>query len=113
MKKYVFLLSMICFVMSCTTPQQDLDKMGEAVKSHFKYRDADNGTITKLQVVEPISYEEIPADKRENGDEAYLFKVYVRGTSRYAESSLIYNIDDTLKCYFNNKKVFLRMEQKK
>ncbi|MDU1892297.1 MAG: hypothetical protein E6767_16555 [Dysgonomonas sp.] len=113
MKKFMFLLLTSVFFTSCTSYQQDLDKMGQAVKSHFKYRDADNGTITKITYLEPLSYETIPEDKRKKEDEAYLFKAYVKGTWKYPESSLIYNIDDTVKCYFSSKKVFLRMEEKK
>ncbi|MFC4675838.1 hypothetical protein [Dysgonomonas termitidis] len=113
MKKCIFSIIILFGMLSSTSCQSDLDKMGEAVKSHFKYRDADNGTITKIEEVNALSYKEIPEDKRENPGEVYLCKVYVRGTWSYANSFRIYNINDTLDCFFSKNKTFLRIGQNK
>jgi len=109
MKKYIFSVIVLFCTFSLISCQSDLDKMGQAVKSHFKYRDTDNETITKIEEVKALSYDKIPEDKRENPDEIYLCKVYVRGTWSYANSFRIYNIDDTLDCFFSKNKTFLRM----
>ncbi len=113
MKKYIFYLFILFSIISLASCQSDLDNMGQAVKSHFKYRDADNGTITKLEEVKALSYDKIPEGQRANADEVYLCKVYVRGTWRYAESYRIYNIDDTLDCFFSKSKTFVRLGENK
>ncbi len=112
MKKYIILALTIFSFFSCSSYQNDLEKMGEAVRSHIKYRDIDNGTITKIEVLESLSYKEIPEQQRIKPDEVYLCKVYVRGTWTYQDSYRVYNLDDTLKCYFAKNKTFLRIEQK-
>jgi predicted RNA-binding protein len=84
--------------------------MGDAVRSHLQQKDTENGTITKIEMLKALSYEKIPDDKRKQPDEAYLCKVYIRGTWSYGDSYRIYNMDDTLKCYFNSNKVFLRID---
>ncbi|MBK5720524.1 hypothetical protein JGH11_06535 [Dysgonomonas sp. Marseille-P4677] len=111
MKKYIFLIVIGLGLISCSSYQYDLDKMGEAVKSHLKYRDAENSTITKIEYIEPISYEKTADNERSNPDEVYLFKVYVKGTWAYQDSYRIFNISDTLKCYFGKNKTFLRMDE--
>jgi hypothetical protein len=113
MNKYIFSIIILYGMLSLTSCQSDLDKMGEAVKSHFKYRDADNGTITKIEEVNALSDDKIPEDKRENPDEVYLCKVYVRGTWSYANSFRIYNINDTIDCFFSKNKTLLRLGENK
>lgn len=112
MKKFAILMLIIsCFwSYSCSSYDYDLEKMGEAVQSHLKYRDADNGTITKIEYLKAVSYKEISQNEREKPDEAYLCKVYIKGTWAYMDSYRIYNIDDTLNCFFTKNKTFLRIE---
>lgn len=113
MKIYIYFTLIILGLFSCgVNSQYDLDKMGDAVRQHIKYRDIDNNTITRIEILKPVSCEKIPEEKRVKPDEAYLFKVYVQGTWSYMDSYRVYNIDDTLKCYFSNQKVFLRMDEK-
>lgn len=90
-----------------------MEKMGNALKRHLKSLDAENGTITKIEYIEPISSEKIPEDMRRQPNEAYLFTAYVKGTWAYGDSYRIYNMDDTLKCYFSKDKAFLRMDDDK
>ncbi len=113
MKKVLIVLILGLMFASCNTRQYDLDKMGDALKSHLRYRDADKGTITKVDYLEPISYEKIAEDQRREPDEVYLFKAYIRGTWSYADSYRIFNLDDTIKCYFSKDKTFLRMDDDK
>ncbi|WP_029904513.1 hypothetical protein [Prevotella sp. 10(H)] len=110
MKKYILIFSILSIFASCSTNQYDLEKMAGAVKSHLRYRDAEKGTITKIEVLDPVSYEKIPEDMRENPDEVYLCKIYMRGTWAYADSYRIYNIDDTIKSYFSKDKTFIRLD---
>ncbi|MDR1882952.1 MAG: hypothetical protein LBR26_09275 [Prevotella sp.] len=112
MKKYMFSGIILFCLFSWTSCQSDLDRMGGAVKSHLKYRDADNGTVTKIEEIKALSYGKIPGDKRKDPDEAYLCKVYVRGTWSYRDSFRIYNIDDTLDCVFNKSKTLLRIKDR-
>lgn len=115
MKKYISLLFILsCFAYSsCSSYSYDLEKMGDAVKQHLRYRDADNNTVTKIDYLKAVSYEKIAEDKRMNPDEEYLCRVYVKGVWSYAGSYRMFNIDDTLNCYFTDKKTFLRIEDLK
>lgn len=111
MKKYLYFISVIfclcCF--SCSTYSYDLDQMGAAVKQHMKYRDTENGTTTKIEYLKAVSYEKIPEDKREQPEDVYLCKVYIKGTWSYYDSYRVFNINDTIDCYFSGKKTLLRM----
>ncbi|WP_108822431.1 hypothetical protein [Dysgonomonas sp. Marseille-P4361] len=114
MKKYSFLLVFMASVLleSCTFYGNDLEKMGASVKQHFKYKDVEEGTVTNISYIKALSYDEIPEDEREEENEIYLCKVYVRGTWAYYNSQRIFNIDDTLDCYFNKSKTFIRIGNK-
>lgn len=114
MKKYIFLLLITVGLFSCSlSTQYNLDKMGESAKQHIKYRDIDNNTVTKIEYLEPVSYEKIPKDKRESPDEAYLCKIYIQGTWAYANSYRIFNINDTINCYFDSNFKVLKMDENK
>ncbi|MBB4035889.1 putative SAM-dependent methyltransferase [Dysgonomonas hofstadii] len=113
MKQYVILFALAagCILYGCNSYNYDLEKMGEAVQSHLKYKDIDNGTKTTINYLKAISYEEIPEPDRKQPDEYYLCKVYVKGTWAYDNSYRIFNLDDTLNCYFSKSKTFLRMDK--
>jgi len=114
MKKSFYLMSFI-FCLSffnCNTYEGDLEKMGNSVRSHFRYKDAENGTKTTIQYLKAVSYEKIPEEQRQNPDEVYECNVYVKGNWIYDNSYRIFNLDDTFKCYFNQKKAFVRMQEK-
>jgi len=112
MKKYFLLIAAgICiFTFSCSSYDYDLQRMGEAIQSHIKYRDIDNSTKTTINYLKAISYEEIPEAERKQPDEYYLCKVYIKGTWAYDNSYRVFNIDDTLNCYFSKSKTFVRMD---
>lgn len=110
MKKILFITAIVALLSSCTSRGYDLEQMGKAVESHIKYRDIDNMTITKVKYLKALSYEKIPEDKRENPEEVYLCKVHIQGTWSYDNSYRIFNINDTIDCYFSGKKVLLRMQ---
>jgi hypothetical protein len=114
MKKYILLLIIVAGLCSCDINyQRNLNKMGDAVRQHIRYRDADNGTITKIGHFVPVSYEKIPEDKRQKPDEVYLFRVYIQGTWSYDNSYRIYNINDTVNYYFDSNRKVLRMDENK
>ncbi|MDR2955712.1 MAG: hypothetical protein LBV43_11585 [Prevotella sp.] len=111
MRKFCFLIITVLFIggISCTSKSYDLERMGEQVKQHLRYRDTENETITKITYIKALSYEKIPESERANSEEEYLCKVYMRGTWSYYNSYRIFNIDDTIDCYFNKNKAFIRM----
>lgn len=111
MRKYIPLVAIIMsiIIFSCSSYSNDLERMGAAVKQHFKYKDIDDGTITKISYIKAVSYEEIPEEKREDPKEVYLCKVYMRGSWSYYNSGRIFNIDDTLNCFFDKSKTFIRI----
>jgi len=114
MKKYILSLLIAVGLFSCeVNNQRNLDKMGDAVRQHIRYRDADNGTLTKIENFKPLSYEKIPENKRENPDEVYLLKVYMQGTWAYDNSYRIFNINDTINCYLDKDKNIIRMDENK
>lgn len=114
MKKYVLIIVIIvCALYSCGPSNQDnLLKMREAVKEHVKKKDLDNNTSTDIEYLKAISYKEIPQDKRIQANDAYLCKMYLKGKWSYLEGSRVYNIDDTLSCYFDKDLLLLRVEYK-
>jgi len=113
MRKFIVLIFVVCVCMSCNLSDYQLERMGDSVRSHIKYRDQEKGTITKIEYLKALSYDEIPEDKRETPEDAYLCKVYVRGTSSYSGSYRVFNIDDTLNYIFNKKKAVLRIDEPK
>jgi len=115
MKGYILLfVVVICFfITGCNSYEYELEKMGDAVRSHMRYRDAENGTKTTVNYLKAMSYEEIPEEKREKPDEYYLCKVHIQGTWAYDNSYRIFNMNDTMNCYFSQSKTFLRMEDAK
>lgn len=112
MKKYILSFIIVMLISACTTPQQDLDKMADGVRSHLRYKDVENNTVTRINEIKGISCEKIPEDERQNPDEVYLLRVYIRGTWNESRSYRIYNIDDTVQAIFNKNKTFLRMDTK-
>lgn len=115
MKRYILfpIIAIFFFMQACSSYDYDLVKMGEAVQSHMRYRDADNGTKTTINYLKALSYEKIPEEKREKPDEYYLCKVHIQGTWVYDNSYRIFNMDDTLNCYFSKRKAFLRIQESK
>lgn len=110
MKKYYYLISIVfCLYYLYSCNSYDLDRMGDAVKSHMRYSDAEKGTITKIKNLKALSYEKIPEDKREKPEEVYLCKVYIQGTWSYEDSYRVFNINDTIDCFFSKDKTFLRL----
>lgn len=110
MKKFVLFAIMIVGMFSCSNSQYDLEKMGDAVKQHIRYRDTENGTTTKIEHIKALSYEKTPEDRRENPDEVYTCRVFIQGTWAYANSNRVFNINDTIDCYFSSGKQFIRMQ---
>lgn len=112
MKKYFYLILFVfsfCCFSSCSTYDRNLEKMGESVRDHLRYRDAENGTVTKITYLKALSYEKIPEDKREKEDEVYLCKVHMQGTWSYYNSYRIFNMNDTVDSYFSKNMTFLRL----
>lgn len=111
MRKCIFavLIMMSVLFFSCSFYSNDLNRMGAAVKQHFRYKDADEGTVTNISYLKAVSYDEIPEVERADPQEIYLCKVYVRGTWYYYNSQRIFNIDDTLNCFFDKNKTFIRI----
>lgn len=110
MKKSIFYILLVIGIFSCSNSQYDLDKMGAAVKQHIRNNDADNGTITKIDNIKAISYEKIPEADRVHSDDVYRCRVFIQGRWSYLNSNRIFNMNDTINCYFNGKKVFSRMD---
>lgn len=112
MKKYIYLALITLSVIACKDLKYDynLKQMGQALNEHFKQKDLDNSTVTNITLLKPISYEKIAENKRLQPDEMYLTKIYVKGTWSYMDSNRIYNMDDTLSCFFNEDLSLLRVE---
>jgi hypothetical protein len=110
MKNSIFYILLIMGLFSCSNSQYDLDKMEAAVKQHIRNNDVDNGTITKIDNLKAISYEKIPEGNREHSDDVYRCKVFIQGHWSYQNSYRVFNMNDTINCYFNSKKVFFRMD---
>ncbi len=109
MKKAIVFILLISAFTACS--DYELKKMEDQVRSHIKYRDQEKGIITKIDYLKAISYDQIAEEDKKDPDDAYLCKVYVRGTWAYYESNRIFNMDDTLKCVFDKSKTIVRIEE--
>lgn len=111
MKKNLVILFLMVGLFSCGFGDQaDLDKMESAVRQYLKYRDTENGITSNINYFKAVSYEEIPENKQVEPDDYYLCKIYMQGTWSYYNSSRVFNVEDTLRCIFSKKKVFVRIE---
>lgn len=115
MRKLLYVTILFLVFAACTEKEKKdpmLIEMEKAVKHHIMLNDAEKGIITDLKYIVPISYEQIPENGKQQPDDVYLGKVYLQGKSSYVNSSRIYNIDDTLTCYFDKDVKFLRWDKK-
>ncbi len=113
MKKLIFfcLVLVVSFAGCDGLYKYNLKQMGKAVERHFMYSDIENNISTKLESVRPIAYEELTDDRKETPDDAYLGQFHIKGSWFYIGSSLIYNMDDTISCYFNKDLKYLRTKK--
>lgn len=110
--KYLFLLYLFLAI-SCVdkdAPERRiLNKMNESFKVYIRDNDLRKDLITKLTNVKALSYKELGEEDRENKDEVYEAKIYMQGTTSYMLSAKIYNLNDTVICYFNKDLKMLRL----
>lgn len=112
MKYIITILTSVIFLHSCGPSAQEkanMDKINKSFKVYIKNNDTKKNFVTNLKKVEVISYAEIPIENGENLDEKYEAKVYMYGTTSYMSSSKIYNLSDTVTCYFDDKFRMLRL----
>lgn len=114
MKKICFITLLLALVLAaCGDRKQErmLSDMGKAIRHHIMINDVDNNLVTNIKYVTPISYEELSEGNKQDAKDAYSCRVYLVATSSYMNSSRIYNIDDTLTCYFDKDIKFLRWDK--
>lgn len=114
MKKNLLLafISFIFISTSCSLSyEKNLNNMGESVRQHIRYNDEKNEVKTVIEILKPISYEEIPVEQRKQADDTYLCNVYVKAKWSYLVGSRVYNMNDTLKCIFDKKMSFIRIDK--
>lgn len=109
MKKIALIIVVSLFSFSCKNNNYNLEVMGKAVERHFKYNDEENEIHTVIETLKPISYSAIDKTMREQPNDAYLCKVYVKARWSYLEGSRVFNINDTLDCYFDQDLKFNRI----
>ena len=101
------------FTFSCanedTGQRKVLNKMNESFKVYIRDNDLRKDLVTKLKKVEAISYKELEESEREHKDEFYEAKVHMQGTTSYMRSTKIYNLNDTVTCYFDENLKMLRL----
>lgn len=98
-------------VFSCTQSKDKAirNKMDLSFHKYIKDNDIRKDLVTKLKLVKVISYKELPLENSEAENEKYEAMIYMRGTSGYSYSAKIYNIDDTVACYFDKDLNMLRL----
>ena len=118
MRKYTFVLLVSLILFSCkkenTTSgasQKELDNMERIVRLHIINNDIEKNLKTDIEYLRPISLDSIPTDKRIDENDVYVGRVYLVGKSSYLGSSRIYNMKDTMICYFNKDMKFLRWDK--
>lgn len=116
-KSLYFIFAMALFVACDGAYEYNLKQMGKAVERHFMYNDLNNNISTAIDFVHPISYIELDSNQKETPEDFYLGEFYVKGKWSYLGSSLVYNMDDTISCYFDKNMKYLRtmknIEEKK
>lgn len=114
MRKFMYVIILFLAFGACNEKEKKdpvLIEMEKSVKHHIMLNDAEKSMITDLKYVVPISYAPIPENEKLQPRDAYLGRVYLLGKSSYVNSSRIYNIDDTLSCYFDKDLKFLRWDK--
>lgn len=89
--------------------QTNMIKMNKSFKTYIRDNDIRKDLVTDLKRVEVLSYVENPEEKREHPDEKYEAQVYMYGTTSFMNSSRIYNMKDTVTCYFDENFRMLRL----
>lgn len=110
MKKTAIFTFIILLFGACNVKEENtLAAMKKAFAEHVVKKDIENKTQTTVKYLKAVSYEETPEDKRENPDEFYAAKIYLESRWVYLNSSRIYNVADTLDCYFDKDINLLRV----
>lgn len=84
-------------------------KMDKSFKIYIRDNDVRKDLVTNLKRVEVLSYVETTDETRENPDEKYEAQVFMYGTTALMGSSRIYNMKDTVTCYFDKDFRMLRL----
>lgn len=113
MKKILFIIASLFILGACGDKRQELmmNNMTKAIKHHIMINDVDKNLETKIKYITPLSYEVLSEDNKIEADDAFRCKVHLVATSSYMNSSRIYNIDDTLTCFFDKDIKFLRWDK--
>lgn len=102
MKKILIFAFIILLFSACNIREKNtLSAMKKAFAEHVVKKDIENQTQTTVKFLRAVSYEEIPENKRDNPDELYEAKIYLESRWVYLNGSRIYNVADTLDCYFD------------
>lgn len=115
MKKIIYIVVLSCISLcACDDKRQELmlNDMAKEIRHHITINDADKNLRTKIKYLTPLSYEELAEEDRQEANDAYRCKVHLVGTSSYQNSSRIYNMNDTLTCFFDKDIKFLRWDKK-
>lgn len=111
MTKSFLLFSVIFFLSSCSLSYEyNLNQMSKGLERHFQYNDQEKNIITNIDFIKPLSYIKLGNDDRVMQDDVYLARFYVKGKWMNDGSSLVYNINDTIACYFDKNMRYLRMK---
>jgi len=112
MKKSLFIVIAFILFTGCDGAyKHNLQQMGKAVERHFMYNDLNNNISTTLDWVHPISYIELQDNKKDKPEDFYLGEFHVKGKWSYIGSSLVYNMNDTISCYFDKDMKYLRTKK--
>lgn len=84
---------------------QKIEHMNEALERHIKWQNEEEGMQSQIELVKVISYDEV-----NEGDTAYVAKVYLVAKSWYIGGSRVYNTNDTIKVYYADNMAVLKMQ---
>lgn len=113
--KYIKVLLVFALVIlfSCSNEKakekQVLVKMEQSFKIYIRDNDLRKDLVTKLEKVEALSFVELADSLRDNPEEIYEAKIHMMGTTSFMYSAKIYNMNDTVTCYFDNDMKMLRL----
>lgn len=93
---------------SCSPEGEMKANLTRSFKTYIKNNDEKKELITDLKEVEVISYSEIAS--KENAEEKYEARIFMRGTTSYSKGSRVYNLNDTVSCFFDESLTMLRLQ---
>lgn len=110
MRKILTSLLILFLALSCSPEGETKAKFNRGFRTYIQNNDVEKGLKTSLRDVEIISYTEVDEANRKSAEEKYEVQIYMSGKTAYSQGARVYNLDDTVACYFDESFKMLRLQ---